>query len=104
MLSATFKFKDVFQRFAEYELHFHHLPNDEDWAHVESICEILKVCINVISRSDYPTSNLYLIEVFRVNETLDKCALSKNDFIWTMVTKMKDKFEKYWGSAILSWL
>nr|KAJ0205486.1 hypothetical protein LSAT_V11C500240100 [Lactuca sativa] len=92
MLSVTLKFKDVFPRFAEYEPHFHHLPNDEEWAHVESVCEILKVCTNVISGSDYPTSNLYLIEVFRVKETLDKDALSKNDFIKTMVTKTKEKF------------
>nr|KAJ0195480.1 hypothetical protein LSAT_V11C700348540 [Lactuca sativa] len=90
-------------RFVEYKLHFHHLPNDEEWAHVESVCEILKVCMNVISGSDYPPSNLHLIEVFRVKETLDKGALSKNDFIKTMVTKMKEKFEKYWGSAIFLW-
>ncbi|XP_042752697.1 zinc finger BED domain-containing protein RICESLEEPER 2-like [Lactuca sativa] len=81
MLPVALKFKDVFPRFAEYEPHFHHLPNDEEWAHVECVCEILKVfkvCTNFISGSDYPTSNLYLIEVFRVKETLDKGALSKN--------------------------
>ncbi|KAL7617332.1 hypothetical protein Lser_V15G02289 [Lactuca serriola] len=87
--------EDVFPRFAEYEPHFHHLPNDEEWAHVES------VCMNVISGSDCPTSNLYLIEVFRVKETLDKGALPKNDFIKTMVTKMKEKFDKYWGECHL---
>ncbi|XP_042752893.2 zinc finger BED domain-containing protein RICESLEEPER 2-like [Lactuca sativa] len=95
MLSVALKFKDVFPRFAEYEPHFHHLPNDEEWVHVES------VCTNVISGSDYPTSNLYLIEVFRVKETLDKGSLSKNDFIKTMVTKMKEKFDKYWGECHL---
>ncbi|CAH1414841.1 unnamed protein product [Lactuca virosa] len=91
MLPVALKFKDVFPRFAEYERHFHHLPNDEEWAYVES------VCTNVISGSDYPTSNLYLIEVFRVKETFDKGVLSRNDFIRTMVTKMKEKFEKYRG-------
>ncbi|CAH1416954.1 unnamed protein product [Lactuca virosa] len=106
MLLVALKFKDVFPRFAEYEPHFHHLPNDEEWAHVESVCEILKQLIfryaqNVIFGSDYPTSNLYLIEVFRVKETLDKGTLSKNDFIRTMVTKMKEKFDKYWGECHL---
>ncbi|CAH1442265.1 unnamed protein product [Lactuca virosa] len=91
-------------RFAEHESHFHHLPNEEEWAHVENVCEIFKVfkvCTNVIFGSDYPTSNLYLIEVFRLKETLDKVALSKNDFIRTMFTKTKEKFDKYWGECHL---
>ena len=54
----------------------------------------IQVCTNFISGSDYPTSNMYLIEVFRVKETLDKGAHSKTDFIRTMVTKMKEKFAK----------
>ncbi|KAL4569983.1 hypothetical protein LXL04_025632 [Taraxacum kok-saghyz] len=91
-------------KYAEYEPHFRHLPTDEDWANVESVCEILKVfkvCTNIISGSDYPTANLYLIEVFRVKQTLDKCSLSENDFIRDMVSKMKEKFDKYWGECHL---
>nr|KAJ0218768.1 hypothetical protein LSAT_V11C300151260 [Lactuca sativa] len=71
MLCMALKFKDAFPRYAEYEPHFHHLPTDEDWENVQSVCEILKVCTNIISGSDYPTANLYLIEVFRVKQTLD---------------------------------
>ncbi|KAL4568270.1 hypothetical protein LXL04_023878 [Taraxacum kok-saghyz] len=81
-----------------------HLPIDEEWEHVESVCEILKVfkdCTTIISGSDYPTSNLYLIEVFRVKVTLDKGAQSENVFIRHMVTKMKEKFDKYWGECHL---
>ncbi|KAL4581190.1 hypothetical protein LXL04_017400 [Taraxacum kok-saghyz] len=104
MLFAALKFRDAFPRYAEYEPHFRHLPTDEDWANVESVCEILKVfkvCTNIISGSDYPTANLYLIEVFRVKQTLDKCSLSENDFIRDMVSKMKEKFDKYWGECHL---
>ncbi|XP_023770657.1 zinc finger BED domain-containing protein RICESLEEPER 2-like [Lactuca sativa] len=86
MLSVALKFKDVFPRFAEYEPHFNHLPTNEEWAHVESVCEILKV---------------FKIEMFRVKETLDKGDLSEHDFIRTMVTKMNEKFEKYWGECHL---
>ncbi|CAH1422705.1 unnamed protein product [Lactuca virosa] len=60
MLSVALKFKDVFSRFSRY-------------AQMSFL------------ESDYPTSNLYLIEVFRVKETLDKGALSKNDSIRTMI-------------------
>ncbi|KAL4589182.1 hypothetical protein LXL04_002087 [Taraxacum kok-saghyz] len=60
-----------------------------------------KVCTTIISGSDYPTSNLYLIEVFRVKVTLDKGAQSENVFIRHMVTKIKEKFDKYWGECHL---
>nr|KAJ0206854.1 hypothetical protein LSAT_V11C500229850 [Lactuca sativa] len=36
MLCADLKFKDAFPRYAEYEPHFHHLPTDGDWEHVQS--------------------------------------------------------------------
>ncbi|KAI3525771.1 hypothetical protein L1887_04847 [Cichorium endivia] len=45
----------------EYDPHFRHMPIDEEWEHVESVCEVLKVCTNIISGSDYPTADLYLI-------------------------------------------
>ncbi|XP_052627235.1 zinc finger BED domain-containing protein RICESLEEPER 2-like [Lactuca sativa] len=105
MLCMALKFKDAFLRYAEYEPHFHHLPTDKDWENVQSVCEILKVfkvCTNIISGSDYPTANLYLIEVFRVKQTLDKGSLSTTDFIRDMVKKMKEKFDKYWGECHLA--
>ncbi|KAJ9542380.1 hypothetical protein OSB04_028886 [Centaurea solstitialis] len=104
MLSVALKFKDAFPRYAEYEPHFRHLPTELDWKNVENVCEILKVfkvCTNIISGSDYPTSNLYLIEVFRVKQTLDKGSLSENAFIREMVSAMKEKFDKYWGECHL---
>ncbi|KAL4565349.1 hypothetical protein LXL04_029440 [Taraxacum kok-saghyz] len=58
-------------------------------------------CTTIIFGSDYPTSNLYLIEVFRVKVTLDKGAQSENFFIRHMVTEMKEKFDKYWGECHL---
>ncbi|XP_052622608.1 zinc finger BED domain-containing protein RICESLEEPER 2-like [Lactuca sativa] len=88
MLCMALKFKDAFPRYAEYEPHFHHLPTNEDLENVQSVCEILKVFkvyMNIISGSDYPTVNLYLIE---------------NDFICDMVKKMKEKFDNFWDENI----
>ncbi|KAD5507825.1 hypothetical protein E3N88_15528 [Mikania micrantha] len=102
MLSLAIKFKDVFPRYAEHEPHFKHLPSEEDWKNVEKVCDglkVFKVCTNIISGSDYPTSNLYLIEVYKIKETIDKGALSKCDFIRSMTEKMKEKFYKYWGEC-----
>ncbi|CAH1447689.1 unnamed protein product [Lactuca virosa] len=78
MLCMDLKFKDAFPRYVEYEPHFHHLPTDEDWENVQSVCEMLKV----------------------FKQTLDKGSLSANDFIRDMVKKMKEKFDKYWDENI----
>ncbi|GKB35275.1 zinc finger BED domain-containing protein RICESLEEPER 2-like protein, partial [Tanacetum coccineum] len=88
MLSLTLNFIDVFPKYAEYEPHFSHLPSDEDWDNVTVVCEVLKVfkvCTNIISGSDYTTSNLYLKEVYKVKAIIDKSALSRNEFIFDVV-------------------
>nr|GEX34641.1 hypothetical protein [Tanacetum cinerariifolium] len=104
MLSLALNFKDVFPRFTEYEPHFSHLPSDEDWDNITAVCEVLKVfkvCTNIISRSDYTTTNLYLKEVYKVKQIIDKSALSRNEFIYEMAEAMKEKFNKYWGECDL---
>ncbi|GJT26754.1 zinc finger BED domain-containing protein RICESLEEPER 2-like protein [Tanacetum coccineum] len=104
MLSLALNFIDVFPRHAEYEPHFSHLPSDEDWDNMTVVCEVLKVfkvCTNIISGSDYTTSNLYLKEVYKVKAIIDKSALSRNEFICDMVEAMKEKFDKYWGECHL---
>ncbi|XP_071699291.1 zinc finger BED domain-containing protein RICESLEEPER 2-like [Rutidosis leptorrhynchoides] len=81
MLSLALKFKDVFPSYSEYEPKFQHLPTNQDWQNVTSVCEILKVfkvCTNIISGSHYPTANLYLIEVYKVKQVLDKGAMSED--------------------------
>lgn len=50
-------------------------PSNDDWLKVEKVCEILEVfdfATNIISGSEYPTSNLFLNEIFRVKVLLDK--------------------------------
>ncbi|XP_031270899.1 zinc finger BED domain-containing protein RICESLEEPER 2-like isoform X2 [Pistacia vera] len=104
MLATALKFKEVFARFKEREPHYNFWPNLEDWEKVEKVCEILKVfnsTTNIISGSDYPTSNVFLIEVCRVKVLLDKKSQDENEFIQDMVKKMKDKFDKYWEECNL---
>ena len=44
---------------------------------------------NVISGSDYPTSNLFLREAIMVKRLLDSRLNNEDDFIRAMVLKMK---------------
>ncbi|XP_071916217.1 zinc finger BED domain-containing protein RICESLEEPER 1-like [Coffea arabica] len=50
-----------------------------------------------MSGTDYPTSNLFLQEVAKIKKVLDAKVNNEDDFIRAMVTKMKSKFDKYWG-------
>ncbi|XP_071712324.1 zinc finger BED domain-containing protein RICESLEEPER 1-like isoform X2 [Rutidosis leptorrhynchoides] len=79
----------------DYEPKFQHLPSEEDWDNVTSMCT------NVISGSYYPTANLYLIEVYKVKQVLDNGTNSEDQFVRDMVKVMKVKFDKYWGECHL---
>ncbi|XP_022716297.1 zinc finger BED domain-containing protein RICESLEEPER 1-like [Durio zibethinus] len=104
MLSIAIKFKEVFSRLKERESHYECCPSHEDWEKVEKVCEILEVfnsATKIISGNDYPTSNLFLNEVYRVKVLLDKRMNDENEFVQAMVRKMKSKFDKYWGECNL---
>ncbi|KAK8933947.1 hypothetical protein KSP39_PZI015818 [Platanthera zijinensis] len=75
MLAAASKFKDVFPRYAECDLHYESYPTEADWVKIEIICSLLEVfwiATHIISGSEYLTSNLFLNEVSRVKVLLDK--------------------------------
>lgn len=74
MLSCALKFKEVFPRFQVREPLYELCPSSEDWEKVEKVCTILEkfyTATNIISGSDYPTSNLLLLEVVKVKKLLD---------------------------------
>ena len=104
MLTCVMKFKDVFPRFAERDSHNKYLPSDEDWRKVEAICQLLEVfnsATSMVSGSDYPTSNLYLSEVYIIKEFLNSKQFDSDYFIRDMVESMKQKFDKCWGEVNL---
>ena len=54
---------------------------------------------NVVSRSDYPTSNLFLPKVWRMKEIVDVKVGDRNEYIRLMAAKMSDKYDEYWGES-----
>ncbi|MFS7922886.1 putative HAT dimerization domain, ribonuclease H-like superfamily, hAT-like transposase, RNase-H [Helianthus anomalus] len=104
MLSSALEFKDVFENYADRESSYKTLPSDEDWKKVEDVCSFLALfneATKIISGSEYPTSNLFLVELYGIKEALDKVALDENDCMRGMASEMKKKFDKYWGSTNL---
>ncbi|KAG2672853.1 hypothetical protein I3760_13G060900 [Carya illinoinensis] len=73
MLAAALEFREVFPRYGDRDQGF----------------------------NNYPTANLFLPEVWRIKEVLNKKSLDLNDYIRAMVVKMNTKFDKYWGNMML---
>ncbi|KAK9741429.1 hypothetical protein RND81_03G105100 [Saponaria officinalis] len=104
MLATALKFKNVFPRYAEEDSFYATCPSSDDWNMVEKVCEVLKVfksVTNIISGSDYPTSNLFLKEVYRVKMVLDKYQNDPEEWMQTLIRNMKQRFDKYWGECNL---
>lgn len=56
---------------------------------------------NIISGSEYPTSNLFLTELCRLKELLVEKSNDHSPHIRGMAKSMSDKFDKYWGACNL---
>lgn len=105
MLSCAIEFKDAFLMYSTSDMGFkEYVPSEGDWERVEGVCSFLEVfsdVTKVVSGSEYSTSNLFLSEIRRVKQIIDKRALDRNLHIREMARKMELKFEKYWGETNL---
>ncbi|XP_027101321.1 zinc finger BED domain-containing protein RICESLEEPER 2 [Coffea arabica] len=104
MLNCAIKYKEVFPRFQVREPLYESCPSSEDWEKVEKVCTILEkfyTATHIISGSEYPTSNLFLPEILKVKKLLDARVNDEDDFVRSMITRMKLKFDKYWKECNL---
>jgi hypothetical protein len=104
MLDTTIQFRDVFSRYHRVEQGFQWVVSPEQWEMVENVNQVLSIfndITNVVSGIDYPTTNLYLPEVWRMKEVLMNKCEDRNEYMRSMETKMIVKFDKYWGDTNL---
>ncbi|KAF5472187.1 hypothetical protein F2P56_008924 [Juglans regia] len=97
-------FKEVFPRYGDRDSSFEWVPTVEEWGQVENVCQLLVIfneITNIVSGSDYPTTNLFLSEVWRMKDILGKKSRDENEYMKSMVRKMTAKFDKYWGECNL---
>jgi hypothetical protein len=66
---------------------------------VNQVLAVFNDVTNIVSGSDYPTSNLFLPEVWRMKEIMDVKAGDRNEYMKLMVARMSEKFDKYWGDS-----
>ncbi|KAK1402078.1 zinc finger BED domain-containing protein RICESLEEPER 2-like [Heracleum sosnowskyi] len=104
MHECALQFKNVFPMYKERDPYFKSLPTSEEWKVAENVMKFLEVFYEatmVFSSTEYPTSNMFLPEIWKIKELLNESLLDKSDYRQAMAHKMKDKFEKYWGNCNL---
>lgn len=104
MLATAVGFKEVFRRYHQVDQAFQWVLSSEQWEKVENVNQVLSVfneVTNMVLRSDYPTSNLFLLEVWKMKEILKLKCVDRHDNIRSMAGKMAQNFEKYWGECNL---
>jgi len=51
---------------------------------------------NMMSGSSYPTSNLYFMEIWKIQLFIEENLLNEDVIVKVMALNMKEKFQKYW--------
>ncbi|KAG6469844.1 hypothetical protein ZIOFF_070777 [Zingiber officinale] len=93
---------DSLTRRRQYLHDFLHSSNSflsEEWKRGEKICEFLEPfydTTNLISGSSYPTSNLYFMQVWKIEVLLKENLSNEDEVISSMCKRMMEKFDKYW--------
>ncbi|KAM3235471.1 zinc finger BED domain-containing protein RICESLEEPER 2-like [Capsicum annuum] len=117
MLSGAVEFKNAFTNYASREIVLrHYLENSyievgvtssdllsSDWVQVKRITKFLKFVYLLtlkISGSLYVTSNIHFLEICVVAVYLNQLIASEDTDLSNMERKMKEKFDKYWGSQV----
>ncbi|XP_027093789.1 zinc finger BED domain-containing protein RICESLEEPER 2-like [Coffea arabica] len=102
MLASGLEFKDVFPRYADIDPGFHYVSTDFEWMKMEEVYKFLGIFHEItviISGSEYPTANIFLVELYRIKELLNEKVLDHFEHIRAMAGSMSAKFDKYWGES-----
>lgn len=97
--SRAIKFKDALCNLAYVETNYTCFPSYLEWRRREMICELLSSFSkmkNLISRSSYPTSDLYFMQVWKIESWLRFHKNIDDLIISEIVESMMMKFDKYW--------
>ncbi|KAH7688641.1 Tam3-transposase (Ac family) protein [Dioscorea alata] len=99
MLDSVIKYKRAFAYLQLNDRNYKYCPSNEEWKRGEKIYEFLEPfydTTNLISGSSYPTSNLYFMQVWKIDVLLKENLSSEDVVISDMCRRMKEKFDKYW--------
>ncbi|XP_017420301.1 zinc finger BED domain-containing protein RICESLEEPER 2-like [Vigna angularis] len=99
MLESAIKYKEAFEILKVVDRNYKNCPSSEEWNRGEKICQFLEPfyeIINMMSGSSYPTSNLYFMQIWKIQLIIEENLLNEDVILKDMACNMKEKFQKYW--------
>jgi hypothetical protein len=107
MLKSALKYQHVFESLHLYDANYKSCPSVEEWKRVEKICSFLLPLwetASMINCTTHHTSNLYFLQVWKVQCVLVESLGVEDEGIKRMAERMMSEFEKYWDeySVILA--
>jgi len=99
MLKGALKYRRVFGSLPMVDESYKYCPLEEEWDRAGKICRFLMPFYDMttlISAISYPTSNLYFLQVWKIQSLLMENVKDGNDVIKNMAELMMVKFQKYW--------
>ncbi|KAF7820895.1 zinc finger BED domain-containing protein RICESLEEPER 2-like [Senna tora] len=107
MLESAIKYRRAFGSLSLFDKNFKNCPSNEEWMRAEKMKDFLlpfNVFTNLFSGSSYPTSNMYFMQIWKIECLLIENLGVDDLVIQDMATRMKEKFDKYWSdySVILA--
>ncbi|KAD5318182.1 hypothetical protein E3N88_18128 [Mikania micrantha] len=104
MIETALEYKGAFYLLQEQDSTYTVSLCDEEWQRAESVASFMKLLVEVTNvfshlQSKYPPSNLYFPEICDVHIQLIDYCKKQDEFISSLATKMKIKFDKYWNKC-----
>jgi len=99
MLDSALKYRRAFESFHLYDDNYVSCPSAKEWKRVEKICAFMlpfRETANMINGATHPTSNLYFLQVWKVQCVLVDSLGDEDEVIARMAKRMTGKFKKYW--------
>ncbi|XP_073017748.1 zinc finger BED domain-containing protein RICESLEEPER 2-like [Primulina eburnea] len=100
MLDSAIEHKKAFSSLQLNDNNYKYGPSIEEWKTREKICGFLEPFYdtnNLISGSSYHTSNLYFMQVWKIEVLLNEKLSNEDLVVSDMCKMMKEKFDKYWN-------
>jgi len=97
MLESAIRYK-AFEILKVVDRSYKNCPFFEEWDKGEKMCQFLEPfydITNMIFGSSYPTSNLYFMEIWKIQLIIEENFLNEDVILKTMALNMKEKFQKY---------
>jgi Domain of unknown function (DUF4413) len=102
MLDVAIHYKSAFSDYATRDSNCEWVPDEVEWEKAEKVSKLLMIfseTTKIFSGTSYPTSNLFLVEIYNVKKAICDAYVADDGFTREMSMAMYVKFEKYWGEV-----